>query len=188
MLLNITDSPRLYLRNTIENSEVKLDEMDFIEEEVQTQNLNNGFFSSNYLTIKDALRDNKEFTLDVNAQILRINEILSRNNKHFGYRIRDEIVFYMLENQKTGLLPMEQALDFQIMQKILPTINGSDQMLKRILIDLCNFCNEQSQIADNDSYIEDAEEGISSALYVKSAKKVISMMKGFENGFVSYWQ
>jgi len=61
-------------------------------------------------------------------------------------------------------------------------------MLKKILIDLYNFCNEQSQIADNDSYIEDAEEGISSALYVKSVKKIISMMKGFENGFVSYWQ
>ncbi len=74
------------------------------------------------------------------------------------------------------------------MQKILPTLSGSDYVLKTILIDLYNFCNDQSQIADNDSYIDDAEAGIPSALYGKSAKKIISMMKGFENGFVSYWQ
>ena len=174
--------------NTIENTEVLLDELEFTSEGSQQQNLPAKFLSSNYLTIRDAMAAEKAYVFEVNAKIVRINEILSRNNKHFGYRIRDEIVFYMLENKSARLLSEEMAFDYQIMQKILPTLSGSDSVLKRILIDLHNFCNDQSQIADNDSYVEDAESGISSALYVKSAKKIISMMKGYENGFVSYWQ
>lgn len=174
--------------NTIENTEVLLEELEFYAEEAQPSILRSDFFASEFLSIKDALACDKEYVLEINTKIVRINEILSRNNKHFGYRIRDEIVYYMIENKGSDLLPEEIAFDFQIMQKILPTLSGSDYVLKTILIDLYNFCNDQSQIADNDSYIDDAEAGIPSALYGKSAKKIISMMKGFENGFVSYWQ
>ena len=50
-----------------------------------------------------------------------------------GYRVRDEIVFYMLNNKNAGnLLTRNQAFDHEIMQKILPRIQGSSASVKII--------------------------------------------------------
>ena len=119
---------------------------------------------------------------------MEINNILAMGNKHFGYRVRDEIVFYMLENKRYGLLEEHVAFDYQIMQKILPTITGSDRVIKDILIELYNYCNPSNHIVDSIDYIQLAEEGLETALYINSANKILMMLRGYEDGFVSYWQ
>ena len=62
-----------------------------------------------------------------NKKIIEINEILKKSQKQFAYRVRDEILFYLVENKKANLLDEDTAFDYQIMQKILPAINGSEQ-------------------------------------------------------------
>lgn len=57
-------------------------------------------------------------------------EALEKQNLHFGYRIRDEILRYMYfaEQLYSDDFKEETALDFQIRQKILPKIKGTDSI------------------------------------------------------------
>ncbi|EPZ59005.1 hypothetical protein H477_1758 [[Clostridium] sordellii ATCC 9714] len=48
----------------------------------------------------------------------------------------------MIENKKSELLNEDVAFDYQIMQKILPAITGSEQSIAQVLIDLFNFTCE----------------------------------------------
>lgn len=174
--------------NTIEFSDVRLDILDFsLEDKIEDTALDNSWFKTSYLSIKDAIKTDKEYSNKVNEKIIEINNILAMGKKHFGYRVRDEIVFYMIENKKHDLLEESTAFDNQIMQKILPTITGSDREIKEILIGLYNYCNPSNNIIDDIDYIKHGEEGLETALYVNSANKILMMLKGFEDGFVSFW-
>ena len=177
--------------NTIEFSDVRLEDLDFyIEASMDTRQLelDNSYFKTRFISIKDAVESDKDFVVKINNEIIEINNILVMGNKHFGYRVRDEIIFYMLENRINKLLDEDLAFDYQIMQKILPTITGSERVIKDILIDLYNYCNPAGKIADEINYIKMGEQNLETALYFKSANKILMMLRGYEDGFVSYWQ
>jgi len=176
--------------NTIEFSDVDLDALDFGNEECESINVDNDFFKTSFLTIKDALNSDDEFVRLTNNKVKEINEILEQGNKNFGYRVRDEIVFYMLENKINELLSEDEAFDFQIMQKILPIITGSEIVIKDILIKLFNYCNTSGkEITATVEYIKDCETELKSGnvKYKKSAKKILMMLRGYEDGFTSFW-
>lgn len=174
--------------NTIEFSKVRLDLLDFrTDESVEVLKLDNSCFKTRFLSIKDALNIDRAYVEKINQDIIKINNILTMGHKHFGYRVRDEIVFYMLENKTQGILEEELAFDYQIMQKILPVITGSDRVIKDILIELYNYCNPSQQISDGIDYIKHGERGLESALYVNSAEKILIMLRGYEDGFASFW-
>ena len=81
--------------------------------------------------------------------------------------MRDEFCFYLLYNKEWGLLTEEQAVDFQILQKILPRIQGSDGQVKDILEELERLFTER---------------------YPASLKKVQFMLGRLESdGFTSFW-
>ena len=73
----------------------------------------------------DIEEEYRYYAKEVNKKIIEINEILKKSQKQFAYRVRDEILFYLVENKKSTLLDEDTAFDYQIMQKILPAINGS---------------------------------------------------------------
>ena len=162
--------------NTIEFSYVNLELMP-IEFFVDPQPISatNDFLVSRYITMKDAYIDeDKEYIDDICTKLSLINKILEKANAHIGYRVRDEIVFYMLNNHKTGktdderLIPDKVALDNQIMQKILPRIQGSSESIKTMLGELVVVCE--------------------SSKYDSSAEKINFMIKRYEeDGFTSYW-
>ena len=122
----------------------------------------------------------------------RINEVLKTANAHVGYRVRDEIVFYMLNNKKAGLLSDNAALDNEIMQKILPRIQGSSSSVKDMLCELFKIF-----AGDYDGYQTQSDDTASKmmrklqaggAVYPQSAEKVAFMVRRFEeDGFTSYW-
>jgi 5-methylcytosine-specific restriction protein B len=134
--------------------------------------------------------EDQNFVIKICSQLQSINEILQEANSHVGYRVRDEIVFYMLNNKKSGLLAENEAMDNEIMQKILPRIQGSGISVKELLIALFkNFAGDYSGISQDsvwrqmDKYIKDKE-----CVYKKSAEKICYMMRRFEeDGFTSYW-
>ena len=178
--------------NTIEFSYVDL-VPDFSEAlvEAEAQNYKNDFLKTDYITLmSDTATEDRQFVSDICLELQEINEILQRAQAHVGYRVRDEIVFYMLNNKKAELLDTNLAFDNEIMQKSLPRIQGSSASIKDMLCELFKKCagdytglsqasvSEQMQV-----YVETKD-----CKYKKSAEKICYMMRRFEeDGFTSYW-
>lgn len=178
--------------NTIEFSEVDLiPSFDVETDEVLPTQTSNSFLATKYLTLISDINVNQEpFVAKVCTELQEINELLRRDNAHVGYRVRDEIVFYMLSNEETGLLKYEEAMDFEIMQKILPRIQGSTAGIKSLLIMLFQkFAGDYSAFSQDQvwmqmrNYLE-----TKTSVYPRSAEKICYMMRRFEeDGFTSYW-
>ncbi|MFQ7524071.1 MAG: McrB family protein [Terrisporobacter sp.] len=178
--------------NTIEFSEVNLEnlfgensEEDNLDENIEVYN---DFLKSTYLKTIDIEDEYRDYAIEINKKIIDINNILKKSQKQFAYRVRDEILFYMIENKKANLLDENEAFDYQIMQKVLPTISGSENLVKETLVNLFNFVCEKEIL--NDSDIEEAEQFLNSQdiKYKKSAEKIIYMLKGYNyDGYASYW-
>lgn len=178
--------------NTIEFSYVDL-VPDFSEalEEAEAQNCKNDFLKTDYITLmSDTATEDRQFVSDICFELQEINEILQCAQAHVGYRVRDEIIFYMLNNKKAELLDTNLAFDNEIMQKILPRIQGSSASIKDMLCELFKKCagdytglsqasvSEQMQV-----YVETKD-----CKYKKSAEKICYMMRRFEeDGFTFYW-
>jgi len=126
------------------------------------------------------------------SELQSINIILETANAHVGYRVRDEIVFYLLNNKKSNLIRSNDAMDNEIIQKILPRIQGSSASIKKMLCNLFKHCAgdfEGIQTEDSDisaKMIRAAQKP--ECKYKKSAVKIAFMVRRLEeDGFTSYW-
>lgn len=155
--------------NTIEFSYVDLLSMpSFSTATADKITVTNDFLVSKYITLNDCDAADREYIYGVCTTLSRINSILEIANAHIGYRVRDEIVFYMLNNREADLLDDKVAFDNQIMQKILPRVQGSSESIKTMLGELLKICESEK--------------------YESSAKKINFMIKRYEeDGFTSYW-
>lgn len=155
--------------NTIEFSYVDLLSLpSFSTETAPEVAEDNDFLVSEYITLNDCDADDKGYIGGICTTLSRVNGILEMANLHVGYRIRDEIVFYLLNNKKADLLDEKAAFDNQIMQKILPRIQGSSESIKKMLEELLKICDSEN--------------------YTASVKKINFMIKRYdEDGFTSYW-
>lgn len=175
--------------NTIEFSYVDLIPGEYSDEELQPlNNIDNGFLRSDYLQLTHC--EDKDYVRKISEELQSINEKLKIADAHVGYRVRDEISFYMLNNKKYGLLPEDVALDYEILQKILPRIQGNSMTIKNMLIELFKYCaGDYTGLSGSDTY-EQMQNYISSneCKYSKSAHKITFMIRRFEeDGFTSYW-
>lgn len=150
----------------------------------------NGFLKTDILKLAECPEEDVEFVKDVCAQLEKINKILQKANAHVGYRVRDEICFYMLNNRKTNLLAEDAALDNEIMQKILPRIQGSGVSVKEMLCELfIKILAKDYDHQEGDALgMAKALENPQDVRYPLSAAKVMFMVRRFEeDGFTSYW-
>lgn len=178
--------------NTIEFSDVDLLLLfDTEKKEVSPIVCSNDFLVTKYLApLTDIDEKQKTLVTKVCTELQTINEILRKANAHVGYRVRDEIVFYMLNNDEYKLLEYENALDFEIMQKILPRIQGSTQSIKDLLIELFQKCAGNYSSFSQDLIWMQMKDYLNNeaSIYPKSAEKICYMMRRFEeDGFTSYW-
>lgn len=178
--------------NTIEFSYVDL-VPDFEEEHdsIDPVSQKNDFLVTEYITLKtDTDGKDRELIVKICEELQDINMILQKANAHVGYRVRDEIVFYMLNNDNAELLNYEEAFDFEIMQKILPRIQGSSGAVKEMLCELFKkFAGDYTGLSQA-SISEQMQEYINgkNCKYRRSAEKICYMMRRFEeDGFTSYW-
>lgn len=91
----------------------------------------------------------------VKNEIISINDILKKYNLHFGYRIASEISLYVSHVKDCVVTPNEEildkALDYQITQKILPKINGTQARIEKAILELFNaFTGEGIDIENVD--------------------------------------
>ena len=174
--------------NTIEFSFVNFMPKEQPVSAVSALQLDNSFLKTKYLYLSDI--DNDEFVNSICFKLEELNEALRKANLHVGYRVRDEISFYMMNNQECELLEENAAFDNEIMQKILPRIQGSSGAIKQLLCDLFVLCAGDYSGFTGSSVHEQMGSyvAIKDCKYPNTAKKIVFMMRRYEeDGFTSYW-
>jgi len=169
--------------NTIEFNEVNLSFLSFLNdlEESDRIELRNEMLTGNYLYLKDVYKEHSSIVEAATNELVKINDILKPIGAHIGYRVRDEICFYLAYNEEGSLLSFEQAFDRCVLQKILPRISGSDYRVQSVLDGLFTFCT-------NRVYSEDVMDDLSLAKYPRCAKKIVEMRRRLvDDGFTSFW-
>ncbi|WJE21186.1 DUF3578 domain-containing protein [Bacillus cereus] len=168
--------------NTIEFNTVNLDYFNFLMdiEEKEAEIASNRSLATEYLHLKECFKENENLVRNISTTLIEINKTLESVGAQVGYRIRDEICFYMAYNEQGKLLSFDEALDYQIYQKILPRLAGSDGRTEEVLKQLYVLCaNEEYDSSNNDA---------SYAKYPRSANKLSHMLRRFEyDGFTSFW-
>lgn len=180
--------------NTIEFSYVDLiPDFGLAEDKPDRIPLPNLFLCTEHLLIKDC-SEHAEYITGICVELQKINRILQKANAHVGYRVRDEIVFYMLSNKREegDILPENEALDNAIMQKILPRIQGSSASVHDMLCELFVACggdhNQKNGDTDSEKMQKVLDDAAITCRYRRSAEKLQMMVRRFEeDGFTSYW-
>ncbi|OWZ84117.1 McrB family protein [Natranaerobius trueperi] len=155
--------------NTIEFNEVDLNHLpdDIPTEDVLPKKAHNNVFKTRYLTLKDCYQGNEDYIKKQVELLEQINSTLKEAGLHIGYRVRDEYCFYLVNNRYYGLLTENTAVDFQLMQKILPRIQGSSLKVEETLEKIIDLCSSN---------------------YPLTKSKAEFMLGRFnEDGFTSFW-
>ncbi|MHB8170953.1 MAG: MrcB family domain-containing protein [Thermincolia bacterium] len=178
--------------NTLEFSTVILDKLPAIPVAPMTPlTLDNQFLKAEFLNLQDCLPQHQEIVQDTVNKLIEINNILLKANLHIGYRVRDEVSFYLIHSQQTGLLTPDQAFDNQLLQKILPRIQGSSHSIKKNLVELFQVCTGQdftNEDGDLGELLGNQLTNSDPKPYPKSAAKIALMIGRFEeDGFTSFW-
>ena len=153
-------------------------------------NVDNSFLKTEYLLLAQCA-DQQESVNTYCVEIQKINRVLQQANAHVGYRVRDEVVFYLLNNKRADLLADNQAMDNEIIQKILPRIQGRSASIKNMLCELFKVCAGDYEGQETESDISSKMMRVAQrpdCKYPKSAKKIAFMVRRYEeDGFTSYW-
>lgn len=169
--------------NTIEFNEIYLNNFSFLKntEPVEPIQLSNSSIEAGYIQLKDCYEANKNIVEYVSDELTTINKILEPHNAHVGYRVRDEICFYMIYNDEGSLFERDEAFDYCLMQKILPRLAGSGLKMRTVLEQLFeHFTGNEYPASETFNMTE--------ARYPLSVKKVHDMLGRLgDEGFTSFW-
>lgn len=124
---------------------------------------------------------------DTGEYISKILAILHPHNLHFGYRVVNEIArFILLASEMVQDFKLEETVDIQILQKILPKFHGTQAKLEEPLGKLFAFCSG----VDTDyseSVLSEPEEISEDAPFPRSAKKLARMIRNLKiQGYTSF--
>ncbi|MBM7655242.1 MrcB family domain-containing protein [Neobacillus cucumis] len=171
--------------NTIEFNRVELANLAFLTEleEIEPAIIGQESIASIYLHLKDVYQKHTTLIERVTEELVKMNEALQLINANVGYRVRDEICFYMAYNSESQLMDYDHALDHCILQKILPRIAGSDSRVDHLLKELYRIFTNRQFEEDMDLAVAKLE-GVK---YPHSAAKVVEMLRRLEDGFTSFW-
>lgn len=182
--------------NAIEMNDIQLNwsEVDFNEVE-PVSGIYADAFVTPYINSIELNAEQKTELSPFIEQLIRINQILEPAGLHFGYRVRDEMVFYLCQHQSLGLaqaniLASDDALDFQIMQKILPRIQGSSMAVFKVLVSLLKELSGLTIKDDMEFVVIEKlmRDHNQPQRYPRSCKKLLFMLQRFnDDGFTSFW-
>lgn len=171
--------------NTIEFNRVELNHFDFLSdtEEFPAEQIHNRQFVSKYLGLKDVYENHPELVEEVSHELTLINKKLQLISAQVGYRVRDEICFYCIYSEEGKLMTKNEAIDYCILQKILPRIGGSDSRVEEVLDGLFTMFtgvkyNENVRLDDR---------VVKASRYTQSTKKIVEMIDKLDAGFTSFW-
>lgn len=176
--------------NSIEMNEVDLSWVTTTAENMENlKGITNDLFVTDFLGSKD-ISEKDKLRIELEIDLLKkVNLILKEADLHFAYRVRDEVAFYLINNKKEDLLKPMDAIDFQLMQKVLPKIHGSSERVQKILVELLNLLEGSEFKSENFEFDEMTKVIDTTQLkYKRSTKKILFMLKRFEEDrFTSFW-
>jgi len=177
--------------NSIEFSEIDLEYITPEGEEEKPIEINNEFLRAEFLILKDLIQRDKAVFDKWNPEIIKINDILKQASLHFGYRIREEMLIYMHHQKEvSSILNEDDAFDFQIIQKILPRIQGRDMSIRKVLIELLKYCAIPADFSDinEDTDYETLKTRFKDFVYKRSSQKLMEMIKKhIIDGYTTFW-
>ncbi|MNW56235.1 hypothetical protein D3C74_339430 [compost metagenome] len=186
--------------NTIEFNYINLQQYpsDHRPDQEQIASTNNVFLRSEYLQLVDVYQDYGDLVHRTTERLVKINSILEEIHSHVGFRIRDLICFYLVYNQRFQLLTEDEAFDLQLLQKLLPRVQGSSLSVKRALLQLmqaalgkslavAELMEDASSLYSKWNSSQEKTE-VKEAKYPQTARKIAFMLRRLdEDGFTSYW-
>jgi MoxR-like ATPase len=98
--------------------------------------------TNNPISIQEAYQDSQALFDEVAGLLQEIQDILSPAGIKFGYRTRDAVLLYLHFWKQLGLediVSANAALDFCLLQKVLPKISGSGDRLAEALSALTDW-------------------------------------------------
>ncbi|MBP7509808.1 MAG: AAA family ATPase [Prolixibacteraceae bacterium] len=112
---------------------------------------------------------------------------LSPHNLHFGYRVINEISRFVINaKEEIDKLDIDDVLDIQMLQKILPKFHGSQAKLGEPLNQLFELCAKPGQVLDASKAV-DADYLAHNARYPRSAAKLSRMLHNlYIQGYTSF--
>jgi MoxR-like ATPase len=184
--------------NTIEFNYINLEQypdQEQVEKKDVTPSVANSFLRSEYLQLVDLYGDYRNLVHKTTEKLVKINNILEEIHSHVGFRIRDSICFYVVYNERFQLLGEDEAFDLQLLQKILPRVQGSSSSVKRVLLQLMQGALGKSlpvtELMDDASalYLKwNSRQEEEAAKHPQSARKIAFMLRRLEeDGFTSFW-
>jgi hypothetical protein len=176
--------------NSIEMNEVDLSWITNSGKRVlQLANISNDLFKTVYLHSVDLNEADKETILVEMSLLKSVNKILEKADLHFAYRVRDEIAFYLILNNKYELMNSNTAFDFQLVQKVLPRIHGSSERVQTVLVELLNLLEGKDFRTTNFEFsMLNGNIDVANLKYRRTSKKIIFMLKRFDDDrFTSFW-
>lgn len=105
---------------------------------------------ANAISVLEARAVNQELFEHIAQRLSEIQDILSPAGIKFGYRTRDAILLYLHFWRQLGLSDVMSgyaALDFCILQKILPKVSGSGEVLTDALNKLASWLQASADTA-----------------------------------------
>lgn len=114
-------------------------------------------------------------------------DLLKEYNLHFGYRVANELGrFVCLAQNEISGFKLDDVVDIQIIQKILPKLHGTRAKLEEPLRKLFEFCYEET-VAVSDELLASARAYDGDARFPRSARKIAWMLKQLSvQGYVSF--
>jgi hypothetical protein len=132
-------------------------------------------------------------------RLVDLHGLLERYDRHFGYRVIDEITTYVaLARARIGAddLTLATAFDLAVCQKVLPKLNGGrelDEPLRWLLayfIDPTHYVDSWKDSEETWNELNEqvhGSEGPAGVAYSRSAHKTVRMLRKLaQTGFVSF--
>lgn len=137
------------------------------------------------ITVNEALQNNQEWFEHIARLLSNVQEILSPAGVKFGFRTRDSILLYLLNWKLLNLkdvISENAALDFCLLQKVLPRVAGAGDLLGTALAKLEDWLMQDRKGTDAESSL-----GFNGP-FVRSAQKARRMRDLLESdGATLYW-
>ena len=132
-------------------------------------------------------KDYEVLNEDGKKYLIELLAILREHNLHFGYRVAYELSrFVNLAAAEIAGFKLDDVMDVQIIQKILPKLHGTRAKLEEPLRNLIAFCYGQSTPVF-DEQVKKARSYDSDARFPRSAQKIAQMLHQLTiQGYVSF--
>ena len=141
---------------------------------------------ADYENYSKLLKDHK-----MDDPLANLYRLLKPYHLHFGYRVINEVSrFVVLASNKVKEFNLEDALDIQFLQKILPKLHGTKGKLQEPLSKIFLFCHDnKAGLNPSDENLRSAMNAKSDARYPRTAKKVARMLDELnKQGYTSFIQ